>query len=155
MHLFFSFERERERERERAPAGRGEGQRERENLKQTPHSMWSLTWGSIHDHGIMTWAQMKCGTLNLLSHPGAPVFYFDINLLVKICLDVGKGPWHHRKWQKTYVKCERYLSKLDWERLGGSVGWVDWTLGLGSGHHLMVREIKHYIRLCADSSETA
>ena len=125
VHLFFSFDRERQRERE--PAGRGEGQRERENLKQTLHSMWSLTWGSIHDHGIMTWAKMKSGTLNLLSHPGGPVFYFDINLLVQICLDVGKGPRHHRKWQKTYVKCERYLSKLDW----GAPGCLSWlSIGL-------------------------
>ena len=48
--VFFILERERERERERdretMQAGR-EGQRERGNLRQAPHSAWSMKWGSI------------------------------------------------------------------------------------------------------------
>ena len=33
-----------------------------------------------HDPGIMTWAKIKSGTLNQLSHPGAPVFVFIAEL---------------------------------------------------------------------------
>ena len=64
--------REAERERER--------ERERENLKQTPCSVWSPTWGLI-----MTWAKIKNQMLNPLNHPGAPLTSFSVTSQRKLC----------------------------------------------------------------------
>ena len=40
--------------------------------------MESRTW--FHDPEIMTWAEIKSRTLNWLSHPGTPFFFFFLDL---------------------------------------------------------------------------
>ena len=47
--------------------GMGEG----ENLKQTPHWVWHLMWGSISPE-TMTWAKTKGWRFNWLGYPVAP-----------------------------------------------------------------------------------
>ena len=65
-------------EREWASRGRWERERERErereNLKQTPRSVWSPTWGLIPwpwDHDLRWNPQSDFQSFNPLSHPGA------------------------------------------------------------------------------------
>ena len=60
--------------------GRGrerEGGGKRENPKEAPHSVQSPTLGSV-DHEIMTSAEIKIQTPNLLNHPGTSPWSLSI-----------------------------------------------------------------------------
>ena len=69
------FERERESEQWRCRE-RGRG---RESQAGSTLSVHSQTWGSIpHNWEIMTWAEIKNGLLNRLSHPGASISILNL-----------------------------------------------------------------------------
>ena len=55
----------------------GQSKRETESQAGFAVSAWSSMRGPVSwDSEIMTWAETKSRTLNHLSHPGAPYFYF-------------------------------------------------------------------------------
>ena len=77
--FFFLFSREREREREREKASRREGQREREGIfKQAPHSVQSLTRGSIPQPWDRDLSQNQESEAQPTEPPRCPVLLFLI-----------------------------------------------------------------------------
>ena len=63
----------------------GEGQRERERESQAGSTfsvVWSPIWTLSHDREIMTWAEVKSWMLNWLGHPGTPIIYCQIGIIL-------------------------------------------------------------------------
>ena len=58
------------------------------------------TWS--HDPGIMTWAEIKSWTLNQLSYPGIPLFYFY--------------SWEKRNLEK-WAQCRKFWTMLERENI--------------------------------------
>ena len=123
IHLYFL--RERECMCTRMSRGRwAEGDQERILSRlHAPHRDWH-TAGS-HDPGIMTWVKIKSGTLNWLSHLGAPDTLFEgfysqyKNLLLilrsqtsKEALDMGKkmGGWEREEEITARTRSGQFIS---------------------------------------------
>ena len=83
-HSFFFFikfiylERRGEGEREYMHASRGEAEEGRERILSRLHAASTDPDAELKltNREIMTWAEFKSGTLNRLSHPGAPILTF-------------------------------------------------------------------------------
>ena len=58
----------------------GEGERESEVDSGAEHRAWHRA--QSHPHEIMTWAETKSQTLNQLSHPDAPKYFFLAHSLI-------------------------------------------------------------------------
>ena len=76
-----------------ASGGGAERERDREFYAGSMLSVQSLMQGlNSQNHEIMTWAEIKSCTLNLLNHPGAPDFMWF--LFYTLTLEADSHPYH-------------------------------------------------------------
>ena len=73
----------RERERDKTWVEERQREKERENPKQDHVQHGAHCGTPSHNSRIMTWAKIKSGTLNWLSHPGTPTNYLFLKNQLK------------------------------------------------------------------------